>query len=534
VSWLLWLILLLQLGVSVVLALHLRDQLNPDAVAYGRAAQLWLHGDAHLALNATWGVLCAWLGVPGIAMGLEPPDALRTAQIAMALLSTMATWWLVACFDLRASVRVMLVFTASLYAAAASTEVLASDASFVATFIWMCWVLLSPSERIVGVSRATLAGMLAGLSFLARPSGLPIGIGVAVGTELMRRGDEATLSHRLSRLLIGWTCVALPWIAALSLHYGALTLTHSGPLVHDAVGPRSVHPWNLPSFTTLHRPPDGRITTWEDPGLLRDPSSDWSVFESGAAAAHQLALIRDNTSAIIASLTALDGSGLALISLVTIPLLSWRKPRPASAWREHWLLLPFLVFVAVFVPLHVEDRYLWPIMPIALLALGLFATRLCEWVRLATHRRTLRGVLTTVLELLVLGAPLMLTLERIVRLLAAPPRQERRLAREWMGALRPTNVTGPVVSWSPYAVKALDPEGLYLAWQLGQPWLGNIATDGHDADTALALGARILVVKMPFDGVLPSWLDAGWKSVRVSDVHDITLRDGRYILLAYE
>jgi hypothetical protein len=520
--------------VSVVLALHLRDQLNPDAVAYGRAAQLWLHGDAHLALNATWGVLCAWLGVPGIAMGLEPPDALRAAQIAMALLSTTATWWLVACFDLRASVRVMLVLTASLYAAAASTEVLASDASFVATFVWMCWVLLSPSERIVGVSRAALAGMLAGLTFLARPSGLPIGIGVAVGTELMRRGDEATLSRRLSGLLIGWACVALPWIAVLSLHYGALTLTHSGPLVHDAVGPRSVHSWNLPSFTTLHRPPDGRVTTWEDPGLLRDPSLDWSVFESWAAAAHQLALIRHNTSAIIGSFRALDGSGLALISLFTIPLLSWMKPRTAAAWRERWLLLPFLVFVAVFAPLHVEERYLWPIIPIALLALGLLASRLSDWVRGATHPRKLRGLAATALELLVLGAPLVLTVGRIVRLVAAPPRQERRLAREWMSALRPTNVIGPVVSWSPYVVKAFDPEGLYLAWQLGQPWLGNIATDGHDADTALALGARILVAKIPFDGVLPSWLDAGWKSIRVSDVRDMTLRDGRYVLLAHQ
>jgi hypothetical protein len=83
-------------------------------------------------------------------------------------------------------------------------------------------------------------------------------------------------------------------------------------------------------------------------------------------------------------------------------------------------------------------------------------------------------------------------------------------------------------------VKALDPEGLYLAWQLGQPWFGNIATDGHDADTALALGARILVVKIPFDGVSPSWLDAGWKSVRVSDVRDLTFRDGRYVLFAHQ
>ncbi|HXH24418.1 MAG TPA: hypothetical protein VNI78_04150 [Vicinamibacterales bacterium] len=522
-----------QVLLSLALWRHLAAQLNPDAVAYGRAAELWVAGRPRLALNATWGALSPLLAVPGLLLGADPVDALRGSQIACGLLLTLGTNALLQCLGVAPALRIVLVLAAALHTSYAATAVIASDVSYTAVFVWLCWTLLTPRTRVGGCPRPLLAGMLAALAYVARPAGLGMGLTMLAATEWWhaRTDRRAGAGRRRTAVLAGcgWAAIGVPWLLALGLHYGHLPLAHSAGLVHAAVGPHAGHPWNLPSFTRLHRPPDGRVTTWEDPSLLDHATLDWSPFASPAAWRHQRDLAAGNARAIIRALMLIDGVGLALVALVLVPVLGMYLPRPPAGWREPWLLLAPALHVLALTPLHVEARYLWPVVPIGLGALGALGTR----VLAAGARGTGQvGLARAAAVGLVVLPPLWHHATMAAAFLMMPARDERAIADEWAGRLRAAGAVGPTVSWSSYPEKALDPEGLYLAWRTGQPWLANLSTDGRDLPDAVALGARVLVAKSEPGAALPEWLArAPWSPLLATDVRGRTLRDGRYVLL---
>jgi hypothetical protein len=409
-----------------------------------------------------------------------------------------------------------------------------SDAAYVATYVWVGWALLTSRERILGLPRPCVAGALAGLSYLARPMGLPMGLALLVGAELMRCTEDGWSKGRRALGLgaCGWLVVAGPWITVLSLHYGEFTTSHSPRIVHAAVGPRTDHPWNLPSLNRLHRPPEGRITSWEDPSTVMDPALRWSPLESLAAWQHQVRLVQRNLRAIVAEVIAFDAIGVVLLALIVLPLAAWRRPRPGVGWREPWLASCALLLVTALAPLHVERRYLWPLVPIGLAAVGCIASRLGGTTDTALAPGRSSRILTAIALTALLAPNVLTSTMRAAVLLVTPARQEKGIAERWAEALMARNVVGPVVSWTPHAWKALDPEGLYLAWMLGQPWLANIATDGRDLGAAAALGARVLVAKtLPEVPRPPAWIGNDWTVVETTDVRGTTLRDGRYWLL---
>jgi hypothetical protein len=77
-------------------------------------------------------------------------------------LVTVGSGALLGCFAVAPPLRAALVLAAALHAAYASTIVLASDVAYVAVFVWLCWALVTPRPRLLGVSRPLVAGMLAG------------------------------------------------------------------------------------------------------------------------------------------------------------------------------------------------------------------------------------------------------------------------------------------------------------------------------------------------------------------------------------
>jgi hypothetical protein len=185
--------------------------------------------------------------------------------------------------------------------------------------------------------------------------------------------------------------------------------------------------------------------------------------------------------------------------------------------------------VAALAPLHVEERYLWPVVIVSLAAVGALVARIDERIAQEAGGSMSRRVLGVTATLLLVG-PLLVRGGIVAAATAATPgRGERTLVASWIPDVAGTN--GAVVSWSAFPEKALDPEGLYLAWGLGRPWLGNVADDGHDLAQAQALGADVLVVKTGVDGVRPPWIDESWRLVVASDVRGVTLRDGRYAVL---
>ena len=223
-----------------------------------------------------------------------------------------------------------------------------------------------------------------------------------------------------------------------------------------------------------------------------------------------------------AHLASLDESGVAALVALLSPLLALGTAGSGAGWRATWPCLLLILTALPVVPLHVEARYLWPAESALLGALGLL------WTRFA-HRGTLLGIL---LGAVLFVPPLVMAAVQLAVRFVAPARHELRIARSWAEDVRAAGATGPVASWTPHPDKALDPEGLYLAWRLGEPWLAHLGGP-EDLPRAAALGARVLVLKTrPAESAPPSWIrdDPRWRLLVTTEARKVTFRDGWYFL----
>jgi len=90
-----------------------------------------------------------------------------------------------------------------------------------------------------------------------------------------------TAVYMIGRSAAGMMLLVLPWAMVLSLHYGEPTFSTSAALNHALVGPHNPD-WLHPSSAVYNVPEAGRITTWEDPTLLRNHPlyKPWSPLSS--------------------------------------------------------------------------------------------------------------------------------------------------------------------------------------------------------------------------------------------------------------
>jgi hypothetical protein len=471
-----------QLALLLVGARAALGRLNPDGVAYLRLARYLREGSWSLALSGYWGPLLSVLMAPFVGVG-DPLLAARAAMVLSALVFLTGCAALLGVMGLRHGERVAACLVAALASVAWSTATITPDLLFAGLFAFATGQTLD--DRWLTRQGALASGVLWGLAYYAKGIAVPIALvslGL-VGLLRLRRGDGRSAVLRSTLLsLLGLGAVSLPWIVALSVHYGRPTVSTSGTLTYAAVGPRHL-PWVHPFDTTLNAPAAGRITSWEDP----DPASyrPWSPLESREYLAFQLRLAQTNLRRIVGHLLTFAVAALAPLSLVAAAFLvvgQACRPRPAGsdeAWP--WAVLPALVVCLLYIPTFARDlRYLYPAFPICL---GL-SLRLAR--RLAARRPspalgpTLTGLVLAAYLLPVLG-PLWASHEPRINPGAAT-------ARLLATRLEGLGLAGPVAGGG----IAADHAGLFAAFFLEERWLGD-EPPPHVADF-LRMGARVLLV----------------------------------------
>ncbi|WP_207479385.1 hypothetical protein [Arenibaculum pallidiluteum] len=364
---------LLPWGAAIVLlalaGVAAKDFANPDGVAYARLALYWSEGRWALAVTGYWGQLLPWLAAPLLRLGLDPVVAMRVAMGLSGLVFLHGAGALLAAFrlppaELRAGFWIAALLAAVWSIVAVTPDLLAAG------------LLLAGMARLVDEdmdARCGLqAGVLFGFAYLAKAVMLPtavLAVGCVQGLRwwLGRAGLTASLRCALAAGL-GLGAVALPWILALSLHYGAPTFSTSGAPNHAIAGPPD-RDRGHPTFRIHHEPPPGRLTTWEDPTIF--PYEDWSPFESAAHLRHQAGLVAGNAKEVLRRLARFDMAGLGLAAAVFAALGLGRAGWRAQPWR---LALPLSSCVAAaYLPVYAgDDRYFVASIPILLgAALGL-------------------------------------------------------------------------------------------------------------------------------------------------------------------
>lgn len=515
--------------------------LNTDAVAYLRLASYYANGQTDLMISGYWGPLLSWLIAPWLRLGV---DALVAGRIVMAW-SGLVFWWgcvgLFGAVGLPERGRILGTWAVVLATVYWSVRFLTPDL-LVSGLTCAALATMLGGGWCANRTKAVRAGALWGVAYLAKAVALPLAVldgavitmlwwtrlkelgrsvedesatpevhgssASAIGPDKRRpassgqarqredrEGQTAlpagtSVGHRgepwlaVRQLLLTWlvcALVAAPWIVVLSLKYQAPTFSTSAGIAHAVAGPPDVARYH-PALRTLHRPPPGRVTAWEDP----DPGAYayWSPFAGADAFWHQVKLVARNMAIAVWLMTKLVALAPGLLALAGLALC--RGGRRRRRWP--WLIAPLGCLSAVYLPVFLhpgDERYFYGAFP---LLWGIGFGLLTDWpARGARVQARLERWGLRLLILVFLVFPALLTVLALVGLPKLAPAGD--CARELAARLEHAQVRGPIAG---SARLTGGRTGLYTAFFLRQPWLGD--EESPTPESYFRSGARLVVV----------------------------------------
>ncbi len=308
-----------------------------------------------------WGPLLSWLLTPAVMAGWAP---LLTAKIISAAFGFIGAAGVAVLTRRHASGRApLLAFGAMLMLLLTMLHwPVGPDLLLMALMAWY-FVLAARWLEGGGAGTALAAGLVGGVAFLAKHYALPFVSTHLVLTFLLRRRQAGRWDIRpLLAGLTGLAAVALPWVAVISAHDGRVTI---GPAAYGrAFGPVAAKGHDdLPLFQ-LARPREGRLTGWENPSEIPHPLRVWSPLDGREG----LRLQARNASALARKTvkTVWDADAFKILlagGLLALPLglFGWLKRCPQGTLL-FWTAGSALVYAAGYALVHVERRFLWPVL----------------------------------------------------------------------------------------------------------------------------------------------------------------------------
>jgi len=355
------------------------NTLNPDGVAYMQIARHYAHGRFDLAVTSYWGPLLSWILVPSVWLHLAPSDVFRVLEVLLGIGFAAGAASLLRALGGR---RLLLTYAAALMLALTMLEPITPDLLLACCVTWY----LSGAVRLIdgGSPRAAFrCGLLGGLAYLAKPYALPFCVAHLGLTFLLRwrarraQRPQLTMLKPLLAAVAGLALLALPWIAVISAHDGALTVSSSGRLADDFL--RHMPPNALLPGFLLTAPRPGRLTIWENPvemggwdGKTPPERLGWAQRLASSA---RVAITLNNMQQALRLLQGLDALGIVFPSFLLLPVLyaGFRPRLPARLrWLAVWCLFSVVMYLGGYCLIYIEQRYSWPIWPL-LLATAVYA-----------------------------------------------------------------------------------------------------------------------------------------------------------------
>ena len=470
--WLIGLVIIYLL-VGIPVAWRCVDQINPDGVAHLRLAEYYAEGNLHLAIVGLWSPLLSWLIAPLLRLGVDGQVAARGLLLLSGLGLTLASWLLFGRMGASGLYRRAATICIAVVSLSYSVFVLDPDLIAAALLAVYFWLSLDASvfEKPAAAFRM---GLLVGIAYLTKAYALPffalhfLGIAISYGRQ-KKPGAPRRAAVAYGLAIVGALVVCGPWIGTLSAKCGRLTFSTSGELNHSWTGP-VVNQHHL-HLRGLVRPPEGRLTEWEDPTDGTRFYPKWSPFDDLASFKHQLGVIWLNVRLLLASRFIIYH--LSLLSAVLFYVLmlraGWRGRVPVAGWAV-WTIATYALG---YLLITVEGRYYWPLASVVV-GVSFLMLQMLEDAR--SKRKTFGGRVTrpmvwclVVLGVVLAAGPLTALAKRclVPEMTGLPP-----LAED----LRALSIAGPVASnrWE---------EGLSTAYHLDMVYMGRPA---HDAPAEIA------------------------------------------------
>jgi hypothetical protein len=342
---------------------HYQYYIDPDGTAYLTISRRYAEGDYFKAINGYWSPWSCWLTAILIKCGLQPIPAsvIINTLGATGFLYISNSFFLH--FGVERKLQWILNITLSLFLVYAIFWQSFDD-------LWECFFLLA-ALRIMLSPRFTerpalwvAMGFIGTLAYFAKSYSFPFFIlnTLACTYFLIRRDKKQWL--KISATSIGTMVLfALPWIVALHHKYGIWTTSTAGPLNTSwyLVG----HPyWNEGINTLLPPPYPDSPYYWEDPYIVNGKTPHF--WDSLRLFGLQILRLGYNCWKLLRSMLELS---VFFPVIAVVVLLSFRSKKYASAFKGDIkiAILSFLLFPLGYLLVNFESRYIWYMLPLAML-----------------------------------------------------------------------------------------------------------------------------------------------------------------------
>jgi hypothetical protein len=346
-----------------------------------------------------------------------------------------------------------------------SVEYIAPDL-LLAGLICLAVVQIVSPAWLENPRRAALAGFLWGAAYFAKAVAFPLAIIASLSFAAIWSVDgnknRRTVLRSLAITMFVFVLMAAPWISVLSIKYHKLTFSTTAAIAHAVVGPPDVDRYH-PFGRTFHQPEPGRLTSWEDPSLMK--YNYWSPFANKEYAMHQLKLIARNLQTIVRLLCGFDVIGIGLLAMLGCVAISspWRENLLRQRWR--WAIVPVVCLSGIYLPVYVQKvdgRYFYAVYPFLWVAV---AGATDQWIA-RVSRAWLRKAIVALALISFAVPPAM----RAVAAMEGLQDPASILGQMLANKLKAAGIQGPIAG---SAMIAGGRTGLYVAFLLNEPWYGD-------------------------------------------------------------
>lgn len=347
-----------------------------DAFQYIRIAERYVVGDLSGAINATWSPLVSWALVPFLLVFQNGIVAFKVLQLIIG--AGVVLVWYKALRPMDLGGKEVILWVLLPVAAIQGQLFLTPDLLFMGMVLWFLgriWSGVGLKDR----SNAVLLGVIGALMFLAKQFGLPLFIALLLAAVVQ---EWHTSVHK--RVLLQHTALALatclvccaPWIIIISSHEGHATIGEAARynLSIDPGAGAQRHP----AFAhRLWEVPPGSVSVWEDP--MRTLATNARPSDGGIGRVVERTWgnlkflyydqVRRQVGAVFFLLL-----GIAVVCGFGVRL-----------WHDRVFrfgLVALLVLWLAYLPVGLQQRYVWAGVPIMLLLIArLLLLLLPQWTK---------------------------------------------------------------------------------------------------------------------------------------------------------
>ncbi|MBU6158377.1 MAG: hypothetical protein KGP35_05020 [Bacteroidetes bacterium] len=328
--------------------------LDPDGAAYSAIAEQYAAGHFKSAVNGLWSPLHSWLIIPFIKAGIDAPIAFKLTNLILGIGLLTLMYHYLQKNKIERGLLIGILFSSLVIISYYIWYELAAD------FLFTCLLLIYFSITFqknfwLNPKSIILASIVGAFAYLAKAIGFPFFLAHFSVLYFIEQKAQKKIQFFALGLLVFFV-LSLPWMLTLEDKYQYRTFSPSGKLNMSWL----LHPDVSPDRNFYPPPHEQAYSHWEDPWFVQDHFH--SPFDSVKNLSILFRQILYNIQTFPQTLMRISFFAPAICLFAFYNLITSFRQKTAHVFLSIFLLPAGYAFF------HWEERFLWPITFVLLIA----------------------------------------------------------------------------------------------------------------------------------------------------------------------